>query len=90
MGGGIQPLAGSPVPPHPSPRIKNGSAVVGGAGLAAGGQPGACGGCAVGGGVAQALARPQVWWGFDVLEAPFSLLMTNLLRSAHFQAGYRL
>ena len=94
-GGGIQLLAGSPVPPHPSPRIKNGSVVVvvvaaaaAAAGLVAVGPPGACGECAVEAGVAQDQAPHRACSGFEVLVAPFSLLPN--LHSAHRQAGCRL
>ena len=89
-GGGIQLLAGSPVPPHPSPRIKNGSVVVAAAaaGLVVGGPPGACGECAVEAGVAQDQAPHRACSRFEVLVAPFSLLSN--LHSAHRQAGCRL
>ena len=74
---GIQPLLTSPGPPHPSPRIKNGSAV---AGLVAVvvvvvvvGPPGACGWCEGGAGVARDRLPPQVCSEIELLVAPFSL-----------------
>ena len=91
---GIQPLLTSPGPPHPSPRIKNGSAV---AGLVAvvvvvavvAGPPGACGWCEGGAGGARDRLPSRVCSEIELLVAPFSL--PHLLGSAALHlAGCRL
>ena len=88
---GSQPLLTSPGPPHPSPRIKNGSAV---AGLvvvvvAAAGPPGACGWCGGGAGGARDRLPRRVCSEIELLVAPFSL--PHLLGSAaHHLEGCRL
>ena len=83
---GSQPLLTSPGPPHPSPRIKNGSAVVGLVAVvvvvvvAAAGPPGACGWCGGGAGGARDRLPPRVCSEIELLVAPFSL--QHLLDSA--------
>ena len=83
---GIQPLLTSPGPPHPSPRIKNGSAVVGLVAVvvvvvvAAAGPPGACGWCGGGAGGARDRLPRRVCLEIELLVAPFSL--QHLLGSA--------
>ena len=87
---GTQPLLTSPGPPHPSPRIKNGSAVAGlVAVVAAAGPPGACGWCGGGAGGARDRLPRRVCSEIELLVAPFSL--PHLLGSAaHHLAGCRL
>ena len=88
---GIQPLLTSPGPPHPSPRIKNGSAVAGLVAVAVVvvGPPGACGWCEGGAGGARGRLPPQVCSEIELLVAPFSL--PHLLGSvARHLAGCRL
>ena len=74
---GIQPLLTSPGPPHPSPRIKNGSAVAGLVAVAVVvvvvGPPGACGWCEGGAGGARDRLPRRVCSEIELLEAPFSL-----------------
>ena len=82
---GSQPLLTSPGPPHPSPRIKNGSAVAGlvavvVAVVAAAGPPGACGWCEGGAGGARDRLPRRVCSEIELLVAPFSL--QHLLDSA--------
>ena len=81
---GSQPLLTSPGPPHPSPRIKNGSAVAGLVAVVvvvvAAGPPGACGWCEGGAGVARGRLPPRVCSEIELLVAPFSL--PHLLDSA--------
>ena len=90
---GIQPLLTSPGPPHPSPRIKNGSAVAGLVAVvvvvAAAGPPGACGWCEGGAGGARDRLPRRVCSEIELLVAPFSL--PHLLGSvARHLAGCRL
>ena len=83
---GSQPLLTSPGPPHPSPRIKNGSAVAGLVAVvavvvvAAAGPPGACGWCEGGAGGARDRLPRRVCSEIELLVAPFSL--QHLLDSA--------
>ena len=90
---GIQPLLTSPGPPHPSPRIKNGSAVAGLVAVAVAvvvvGPPGACGWCEGGAGGARDRLPSRVCSEIELLVAPFSL--PHLLGSvARHLAGCRL
>ena len=88
---GIQPLLTSPGPPHPSPRIKNGSAVAGLVVVAVvvAGPPGACGWCEGGAGGARDRLPRRVCSEIELLVAPFSL--PHLLGSAvHHLEGCRL
>ena len=90
---GIQPLLTSPGPPHPSPRIKNGSAVAGLVAVAVVvvvvGPPGACGWCEGGAGGARDRLPRRVCSEIELLVAPFSL-QHHLGSSAHHLEGCRL
>ena len=80
---GSQPLLTSPGPPHPSPRIKNGSAVAGLVAVAVvvvAGPPGACGWCGGGAGGARDRLPRRVCSEIELLVAQFSL--PHLLGSA--------